>query len=86
MSIFRKSYVEEPIQTLDRYYQELRTILIGNTPNGSAAHRYGFEDRDQFSEEFTEINVDKLLKAIEHFKVEVASLKTLKNKAQSLPK
>ena len=81
MPIFKKSHLEEPLEALDRYYQGLRQMLEGVSPSKNLAPIYGFEDRDYFTDQYTDIDLSRLNRAIGHFKVEVESLKGIKSQA-----
>lgn len=85
MAIFRKEHLVEPLKALDEYYKKLREVAVGDRPADNAAHAFGFEDVDQFARGHVDIDLDRLKRQIDHFKVEVDSLISLKKHILKLP-
>lgn len=78
MAIFRKEHLNPYLHELDSYYESLRQTAQGAAPNTNLAYDFNCT-AEQFQREFTEIDLEKLQFAINHFKVTVDQLKTLKN-------
>jgi len=79
MAIFRKTSIARRLKELDEYYLSLRTALEGRTPNEILASTYG-KDKNSFIEDCVQVDFGDVLIKLEHFKVEVTAIKTLKDK------
>jgi len=80
MSIYKKNVVEQYLQELDKYHTQLRKELEGSTPSSSLAELYHESDAD-FERLYTEVDFDKVLIQLDHFKVAVTHIRQLKGKA-----
>lgn len=79
MTIFRKKDVEKRLKDLEDYYLELREALQGKEPNSILFSGYSSTE-EAFKNDFVNVNFEDVLLKVEHFKVEVAAIKTLKTK------
>lgn len=80
MTIFRKEHVEPFMEELDRFHNELRSLVEGEEPSTNIAERYHC-GHDQFIREYVDIDLNRLAVKIAHFKVAVDNLKHLKKVA-----
>jgi hypothetical protein len=76
MAIIRKDKLQKPLRELDLYYNNLRAAVLGEPPSANLSHAYNCEPA-QFDGDFTDVDTDAVLDAVEHFKIAVAALKRL---------
>lgn len=81
MAIFRKTHLHGYLTELALFHQELVATLGGTPPLASMAAQF-HQSPDDFQRDFTDIDLDRLNRAIGHFKVVVDDLKSVKAKAQ----
>lgn len=81
MAIFRKAHLDADRRGLTRYYHELMAALDGTQPQAGQAAQY-HQNSEDFLRDFTDVDLDELLKAIGRFKVEVEALKRIAKKQQ----
>ena len=79
MAIIRKEHIQPYLAEVDRYYQELRSAIEGQTPDTSNCHAYHCE-ADQFVREYTDVDLDWVDSRLRHFKASVEDVKTLKKR------
>ena len=80
MTIFKKRDIEQRLQGLEDYYLKLREALQGKEPSNPFFSGYA-STKEAFLSDYVNVNFDDVLLKVEHFKVEVAAIKALKNKA-----
>ncbi|AFL76209.1 hypothetical protein [Thiocystis violascens] len=83
MAIYRKERLEPYLQELEAYYWALRRAVEGVAPNENLAEHY-LVNPEQFRREFREVDIDLVLRQIEHFKATAANLKQLRSRAHKL--
>ena len=79
MAIYRKEHLVPYIQELETYYLALRRAVEGAPPNDNLAEQY-HANSEQFRHEFTEVDIDAVLRDVERFKATATMLKQLKGK------
>ena len=79
MAIYKKETVQPFLDDLDRYYSGLRNALAGSPPNTNTSADYNASD-EQFSAQFTDINLLDLRRQLGHFKVSVEVVRELLKK------
>ncbi|WP_435100801.1 hypothetical protein [Arhodomonas sp. AD133] len=80
MPIVRKDHLAPFLDELDEYHRRLREAVQGTTPSPNLAERYHCNP-EQFAEEYADVDLDEIAKAVDHFRVAAAHLKRIKHKA-----
>lgn len=79
MAVLHKSTVAAKAKQLDDYYGQLKQILEGRPVDRDIARCC--VTRPEQADSIVDINIDKLLDAVAHFKVAVDSLRRLNSEA-----
>ncbi|AFL75374.1 hypothetical protein [Thiocystis violascens] len=77
MAVYRKAHLAPYLQELEADYWSLRRAIEGTAPNENLAEQY-HANPDQFRDEYREVDFDRVLRALAHFKVTADMLKQLK--------
>lgn len=80
MAIYRREHLQPYLDELETYYQALRQAVAGTEPPGAQAPRF-HANPEQFAREFREVDLDRVLYQIEHFRASVNFVKNLKKVA-----
>lgn len=80
MAIYRREHLQPYLEELDTYYQALRQAVAGVPPHGELAPRF-HANPEQFAREFREVDMERVLYQIEHFRASVNFVKNLKKVA-----
>ena len=81
MAIYRKTHIDPYLKELETYYWALRRALEGTKPNSNLAENY-LANPEQFERDYREVDMEKVLYQVNHFKAAVDFTKNLKGKAQ----
>ena len=81
MVIFKKEHLVAEKQELETFYKRLSDALNGAPGSANIAGDFHCNEQ-QFAQDYIDIDLHELNRAIGHFKVVVDDLKTLKQKAQ----
>lgn len=80
MAIYRKEHLDPYLRELETYYAALRRAVEGDPPNDNLAEQYR-ANPEQFRREFTEVDLERVMYQVDHFRAAVTYLKTLDKKA-----
>jgi hypothetical protein len=79
MAVISKQLIDQKIGELDEHYKTLKQVLAGSVVEEREGAHY--VSRKEMVKSLREVNIDKLLTAIGHYRVALDALQRLKGQA-----